>query len=131
VLSISFAYLYAFHDTQAQIVLGLIIMDVGLGFMMVSMINVIIESVSQFETGIATAMNTIFRTIGGVIGPTIAGVFLARNVSLLAIQTPRGPVMGPFLPNATAFNYIFPDRAWCRARKRLGDAFDQSEGNGD
>ncbi len=54
-LSISFAYLYAFHDTQAQIVLGLIIMDVGLGFMMVSMINVIIESVSQFETGIATA----------------------------------------------------------------------------
>jgi EmrB/QacA subfamily drug resistance transporter len=107
VLSISFAYLYAFHDTQAQVVLGLIIMDVGLGFMMVSMINIIIQSVSQLETGIATAMNTIFRTIGGVIGPTIAGIFLARYVSPLVIQTPRGPVMGPLLPNATAFNYIF------------------------
>jgi hypothetical protein len=52
-------------------------------------------------------MNTIFRTIGGVIGPTIAGVFLARYVSPLVIQTPRGPVMGPLIPSATAFNYIF------------------------
>ena len=83
------------------------IMSVGLGFMMVSMINIIIQSVSQLETGIATAMNTIFRTIGGVIGPTIAGVLLARYVSPLVIQTPRGPIMGPLLPNATAFNYIF------------------------
>jgi MFS family permease len=82
-------------------------MSVGMGLAMVSMINIVIQSVSQFETGIATAMNSIFRTIGGVIGPTIAGVFLARYVSPLVIQTPRGPVMGPLLPNATAFNYIF------------------------
>ena len=75
--------------------------------MMVSMINIVTQSVSPFETGIATAMNSTFRTIGGVIGPTIAGVFLARNVSPLVIQTPRGPVMGPLIPNATAFNYIF------------------------
>jgi len=107
VLSISFYFLYVLHDTQAQVVVGLMIMSVGLGFMMVSMINIIIQSVSQLETGIATAMNTIFRTIGGVIGPTIAGVFLARYVSPLVIQTPRGPIMGPLLPNATAFNYIF------------------------
>jgi hypothetical protein len=107
VLSISFYFLYVLHDTQAQVVVGLMIMSVGLGFMMVSMINIIIQSVSQLETGIATAMNTIFRTIGGVIGPTIAGVFLARYISPLVIQTPRGPVMGPLLPNATAFNYIF------------------------
>jgi len=107
VLSISFYFLYVLHDTQAQVVVGLMIMSVGLGFMMVSMINIIIQSVSQLETGIATAMNTIFRTIGGVIGPTIAGVLLARYVSPLVIQTPRGPVMGPLLPNATAFNYIF------------------------
>jgi hypothetical protein len=73
----------------------------------VSMINIIVQSVSQLETGIATAMNTIFRTIGGVIRPTIAGLFLALYVSPLVIQTARGPVMGPLLPNATAFNYIF------------------------
>ena len=107
VLSISFYFIYAFHYTQAQVVFGLIVMSAGMGLMMVSMINIVIQSVSQFETGIATAMNTIFRTIGGVIGPTIAGVFLARYVSPLVIQTPRGSVVGPLIPNATAFNYIF------------------------
>ncbi|MGZ4901989.1 MAG: MFS transporter [Halobacteriota archaeon] len=107
VLSISYYYFYAMHDTKAQVVLGLMIMSVGMGFMMVSMINIIVQSVSQMETGIATAMNTIFRTIGGVVGPTIAGIFLARYVSPLIIQTPRGPVVGPLLPNATSFNYIF------------------------
>jgi hypothetical protein len=55
----------------------------------------------------ATAMNTLFRTTNGVVGPTIAGVFLAEYVSPLVIQTPRGPVPGPLLPNATAFNYTF------------------------
>ena len=107
VLSISFYFIYVFHYTQAQVVFGLIFMSVGMGLVMVSMINIVIQSVSQFETGIATAMNAIFRTIGGVIGPTIAGVLLARYVSPLVIQTARGPVMGPLLPNATAFNYIF------------------------
>ncbi len=107
VLSISFYYFYAMHDTKAQVVLGLMIMSVAMGMMMVAMINIIVQSVAQTETGIATAMNTIFRTVGGVVGPTIAGVFLARYVSPLVIQTPRGPVMGPLLPNATAFNYIF------------------------
>jgi hypothetical protein len=36
-----------------------------------------------------------------------AGVFLAQYVSPLSIQTPRGAISGPLLPNATAFNYIF------------------------
>jgi MFS family permease len=107
VLSASFLYFYLRHDTKLQVVFGLMVMSFGMGFMMVSMINIIIQSVRQAETGMATAMNTLFRTTGGVVGPTIAGVFLAQYVSPLIIQTPRGPISGPLLPNATAFNYIF------------------------
>jgi len=107
VLSASFLYFYLQHDTKLQVVFGLMVMSLGMGFMMVSMINIIIQSVRQAETGMATAMNTLFRTTGGVVGPTIAGVFLAQYVSPLIIQTPRGPISGPLLPNATAFNYIF------------------------
>jgi EmrB/QacA subfamily drug resistance transporter len=107
VLSTSFYSLYAMHDTKAQLVLGLMVMSIGMGMVMVAMINIIMQSVSQTETGIATAMNTIFRTVGGVVGPTIAGVLLARYVSPLIIQTPRGPVTAALIPNATAFNYIF------------------------
>jgi MFS family permease len=95
------------HNTKLQVIVGFMVMGVGMGFMLVSMIHIIIQSVRQGETGIATAMNTLFRTAGGVIGPTIASVFLAEYVSPLVIQTPRGPIPGPLLPNATAFNYIF------------------------
>ena len=55
----------------------------------------------------ATAMNTLFRTTGGVVGPTIASVVLAEYLSPLMIQAPRGPVPSSRLSNATAFNYIF------------------------
>ncbi|MGB8311809.1 MAG: MFS transporter [Halobacteriota archaeon] len=107
VLAVSFAYFYAFNSTKLEIVLGLVVMMVGMGLMMVSMINIIIQSVSQAQTGIATAMNTVFRTIGGVIGPTIAGVYLMRYKSPIMIPTPRGLITGPLLPNHTAFDYIF------------------------
>jgi hypothetical protein len=75
--------------------------------MLVAIINVIIQSVDQSQTGVATGMNTVFRTIGGSVGPTISSVFLVAYVSPLIIQTPRGPVQGPLIPNATAFDYIF------------------------
>ena len=55
----------------------------------------------------ATAMNTLFRTTGGVVGSTIVGFLLAEYLSPLSIQTPRGPVPGPRIPNATAFTDIF------------------------
>jgi hypothetical protein len=52
-------------------------------------------------------MNTLYRTTGGVVGATIAGALLAEYVSPLVIQTPRDSIPGPFLPNATALNYVF------------------------
>jgi hypothetical protein len=107
ILAASFYYFYVLRATQLQIAFGAIFVCIGVGFMLTAMINVVIQSVEQSQTGIATGMNTEFRTIGGALGPTIAGVFLAAYVSPLIIQTPRGPIMGPPLPNATAFNYIF------------------------
>ena len=87
--------------------LGAVFVCVGVSFMFTAMINIILQSVEQAQTGAATGMNTVFRTVGGSVGPTIAGVFLATYVAPVIIQTPRGPMMGPNLPTATAFDYIF------------------------
>jgi len=105
-LAASFCYLYVFHTTQLQLLLGVMISFIGMGFMMVAMINIIIQSVAQAETGIATAMNTIFRTVGGVIGPTIVGVYLTQYTTLIPKPTPHGLMMIP-VPSNTAFDYIF------------------------
>jgi len=72
-------------------------MATGIGFMIVAMINIIAQSAWQVEMGIVTPMNTIFRAIGGVVGPAIAGVYLALNVLSLLIQTPHGPIVDYFV----------------------------------
>jgi hypothetical protein len=78
-----------------------------MGFKMVSTIKIIIQFVFQGETGMATAMNTLFRTTDGVVGSTIASVPPAEYLSPLTIHTPRAAVPSPCLPNATAFTDIF------------------------
>jgi EmrB/QacA subfamily drug resistance transporter len=106
-LAASFYCLYAFHATQLQIIFGVLIAGVGVSFDLVTTANIIVQSVEQSQTGTATGMMTIFRTVGSAVGPVITGVYLTQYVSPLIIQTPRGPVMGPLLPNGTAFDYIF------------------------
>ena len=105
-LAASFCYFYVFHATQLQMLLGVMISFIGMGFMMVAMINIIIQSVEQSQTGIATGMNFIFRTVGGVVGPTIVGVYLTQYTTLIPKPTPHGLMMIP-VPSNTAFDYIF------------------------
>ena len=52
VLSISFYFIYVFHYTQAQVVFGLILISVGIGLVMVSMINIVIQSVRSSRRGL-------------------------------------------------------------------------------
>jgi EmrB/QacA subfamily drug resistance transporter len=106
ILAASFYYFYAFHATQPQIVLGVLISFVGVAFILVTTVNIIIQSVEQTQTGIATGIMTIFRTVGGAVGPVITGVYLAQYTTLIPKSTPSGLMMIA-IPSDTAFNYIF------------------------
>ena len=51
------------------------LLGVGIGFSFASLANLIVEAVRAEQTGVATGMNTIMRTIGGAIGsPVTAAV---------------------------------------------------------
>jgi MFS family permease len=65
IVAASFCYFYVFRATQLQMLLAVAISFIGMSFVGVAMINIIIQSVEQSQTGIATAMNTTFRTVGG------------------------------------------------------------------
>jgi hypothetical protein len=45
------------------------------------MANLIVEAVRQDQTGVATGMNKIVRTIGGAIGAQITASILAAHVT--------------------------------------------------
>jgi MFS family permease len=76
---IGFAYLYFFHATKTDLVIGITISGAGLSFAMVGSINMIIISTPQIETAISSAMNMIIRTVGGVVGPAVATVIISAH----------------------------------------------------
>jgi MFS family permease len=63
-----------------QLTISMIIFGAGTALCMVSMVNVVVESCPQSEFGVASGMNTLFRIVGGSIGPVLAAVILSANI---------------------------------------------------
>jgi len=76
-LALTFAHRQAWEVLLATGALGL-----GLGFGLAALANLIVVAVSPRQTGVATAMNTVMRTLGGAFGAAIAAECLARGGSL-------------------------------------------------
>ena len=74
-----FVILAVAHDSDWQIYLAMAVMGIGIGFAFASMANLIVEAVPAEQTGVATGMNTIVRTIGGAIGSTVAAGIIDRH----------------------------------------------------
>ena len=73
---LSFLSLAFLHDAAWQICLSSFVSGIGIGFAFSAMPNLIIEAVDPSQTGIATGMNAIMRTIGGAIGGQVAAAIL-------------------------------------------------------
>jgi len=67
------------HSTALAVSMAFMICGVGIGFAFAAMPRLIVGAVRPSETGVATGMNNVIRTIGGVIGAQIAAVLLAAN----------------------------------------------------
>jgi MFS family permease len=77
VLSLGFFTLISLNSTVLELTISLLIVGAGMALTMVSMINVVVQSCEQSEFGVASGMNTLFRIVGGAIGPVLAAVILA------------------------------------------------------
>ncbi|MCJ7607878.1 MAG: hypothetical protein MUO94_08575, partial [Thermoplasmata archaeon] len=95
-----FMFLYAWHSTQTEVMVGIAIMGSGLAFAMVGSINMIIISTPKEETGISTGMNMIFRITGSVVGSASAAVIIASNSVAI-------PGTGISVPDDHAYQLIF------------------------
>ncbi len=70
------------HRQAWQIVLATTALGLGLGFGLGALANLIVVAVGPRQTGVATAMNTVMRTLGGAFGAAIVAECLARGGSL-------------------------------------------------
>ena len=84
--------------------------------------KLIVDAVDPAETGVANGMNTVIRTIGGVVGAQVGAVFLATHgVAGTAVPGESGFVLAFWVSaigavvGAVAAALVFPGRPWARA----------------
>jgi EmrB/QacA subfamily drug resistance transporter len=78
------------HSGHAEIYLASLLLGVGIGFAFASMSNLIVEAVRPDQTGVATGMNAVARTIGGAVGSQVAASILAASLFASGIPKERG-----------------------------------------
>ncbi|HET7172473.1 MAG TPA: MFS transporter [Gaiellales bacterium] len=87
---VAFVLLAGAHGSSWEIYVAMLVMGVGIGFAFGSMANLIIESVPAHQTGVATGMNTIVRSIGGAIGSQVSAGIVTATVASDGLPTERG-----------------------------------------
>lgn len=77
-----------------------VVVGAGMGLLNSSIINLLILTVDPKDMGQATAMNNVFRNVGGSLGAPIAG-------SLLATYVLTSGSFAGYYPAHEAFQYVF------------------------
>jgi EmrB/QacA subfamily drug resistance transporter len=79
--TLSFGFLSVEHSEPWHILLATFLLGFGIGMSFASMANLIVEAVPQTQTGEATGMNTIMRTVGGAFGAQIAAAIITNHIA--------------------------------------------------
>jgi MFS family permease len=67
------------QSSRWEIYIASTFLGIGIGLAFASLANLIVDAVPRDQTGVATGMNTIVRTIGGAFGAQVAVSILAGN----------------------------------------------------
>jgi EmrB/QacA subfamily drug resistance transporter len=67
------------HDHPWQLVVAMLLQGLGIPMAFAAMAKLIVDAVRPTETGIASGMNTVMRTVGGVIGAQAGAAILTAD----------------------------------------------------
>jgi EmrB/QacA subfamily drug resistance transporter len=87
---ISYVLLVADRSHELEIYVAAGLLGIGIGLSFSAMANLIVQNVRQDQTGVATGMNAVTRTLGGAFGGQLAATFLASNLGAGDIPTSSG-----------------------------------------
>jgi len=102
------------HRAAGQVLGGLVAIGTGQGFAFAAVATLLVAAVPASQTGIAAAMNTNIRTIGGCLGAQLAAVVLAAGVRAGSLPAEHG--------YALAFGFGAAVLAGCAAMAALTPA---------
>jgi EmrB/QacA subfamily drug resistance transporter len=78
-LTLALTLLATLHDASWTIYAWMVFMGVGLAFSFASLGALVIDYSRPGETGVASGMNTIMRTIGAALGSQVAAAIISAN----------------------------------------------------
>jgi EmrB/QacA subfamily drug resistance transporter len=79
--AVGFAMLAIAHSRPIEVYVAAGLLGVGIGLAFAAMANLIVESVPADQTGVATGVNTITRTIGGAFGGQMVATIISGGGS--------------------------------------------------
>jgi EmrB/QacA subfamily drug resistance transporter len=80
VTALAFAWLIAAHSHPYDMLISSALLGIGIGLSFAALGNLVVQAVPAGQTGVASGMNTVMRTLGGALGAQLAATFIANNV---------------------------------------------------
>jgi EmrB/QacA subfamily drug resistance transporter len=111
-----YVLLVADRSQQWEIYVAAGLLGIGIGLSFSAMANLIVENVRQEQTGVATGMNAVTRTLGGAFGGQLAATLLASNLGARGLPSSSGFTLAFLmcliaLAGALAFAFAVPRRS--------------------
>jgi MFS family permease len=108
--------LVADRSQQWEIYVAAGLLGIGIGLSFSAMANLIVENVRREQTGVATGMNAVTRTLGGAFGGQLAATLLASNLGARGLPSSSGFTLAFLmcliaLAAALAFAFAVPRRS--------------------
>jgi EmrB/QacA subfamily drug resistance transporter len=85
-----FLFLLTEHSSVWELCVASGIVGTGVGLAFAALANLVVESVPQTDTGAATGLNIIMRTVGGVVGTQVGVSIVAAITSPAGLPAQRG-----------------------------------------
>src|SRR4051795_3776475 len=86
----SYVLIVVDRSSEVEIYVAAGLLGVGIGLSFSAMANLIVQNVRQDQTGVATGMNAVTRTLGGAFGGQLAATLLAGSLGASGIPTSTG-----------------------------------------
>jgi MFS family permease len=86
----AYALLVVDRSQQGEVYVAAGLLGIGIGLSFSAMANLIVQNVRREQTGVATGMNAVTRTLGGAFGGQLAATLLASNLGAGGIPASSG-----------------------------------------
>jgi len=81
ITAVAFVILVVAHSHPIYLLVSSGLIGIGIGLAFAALGNLIVGAVPPHQTGIASGMNTVMRTLGGALGAQIAATFIAGHTA--------------------------------------------------